>query len=127
MKTQKLILTQHTEHNEWLNKLLFYKDDLTIMQNRLNEIAKQILSTDVMKSVEHFQNQFIIQREQIDILKHEINKREDEIIKSINENPIASDHRRTDDHKDHREKIERFEELFALLRKDLLSFLAKWM
>lgn len=127
MKTQNLILNQHTEHNEWLNKLLFYKDDLTIMQNRLDEIAKKNTSTDVMKSVEHFQNQFIIQRGQIDILKHDINIHEDFIVKSINENPIASDHRSADDHKDHRQKIERFEELFALLRKDLMSFLAKWM
>lgn len=127
MKTQNLILTQHTEHNEWLNKLLFYKDDLIIMQNRLDEITKKNTSTAVMKSIEHFQNQFIIQREQIDILKHDINIHEDAIKKTINENPIASDHRRTDDHKDHRQKIERFEELFALLRKDLMSFLAKWM
>jgi hypothetical protein len=32
-----------------------------------------------------------------------------------------------EDHAPEREKMERFEELFASLRKELLSFLSKWM
>ena len=82
-ETQTSIIGQHAEHVEWANKLLFYKDDLTVMQNRLDEIAKKNTANDVMKSVEHFQNQFKIQREQIDLLKHEINVHEDAIEKSI--------------------------------------------
>lgn len=127
MNTQKSITALHTEHQEWLNTLLFYKDDLKVFQNRLDEVAKKNNAKEVLMSIEHFQNQFKIQHEQIDILKHEINEHESQIEKSINDNPVASDHRHMDDHTDHRDKMKRFEELFSALRKELMSFLVKWM
>ena len=127
MNTQKSITVMHAEHKEWLNSLMFYKDDLKIFQNRLDEVAKKNNAKEVLMGLEHFQNQFKIQNEQIDILKHEINSHEKLIEKSINDNPIASDHRSMDDHTDHRDKMKRFEELFVELRKELMQFLAKWM
>jgi hypothetical protein len=124
---EKLIMELHTEHKEWLNKLSFYKDDLQIMQNRLNEIVSRNTSKELMVNLEHFQNQLIIQHEQIDILKHEINEHEKAIEKSIIDNPVASDHRKMNDHTEYRDKMIRFEDLFHDLRKDLMSFVAKWM
>lgn len=117
----------HTEHKEWLNKLSFYKDDLQVMQNRLDEIVSRNTSKELMVNLEHFQNQLIIQHEQIDILKHEINEHEKSIEKSIIDNPVASDHRKMNDHSEYRDKMLRFEDLFHELRKDLMSFVAKWM
>jgi len=127
MNTQTPIFTQHAEHLEWLNKLLFYTDDLMIMQNRLDEIAKKSKEPDVMKSVEHFQNQFKIQHEQIDILKHDINAHEHILFENVEHNPTASDHRKVPEHPEHRQKVERFEELFASLRKEFMNFAAKCM
>jgi hypothetical protein len=77
--------------------------------------------------VEKFENQFKIQNEQIDILNHDINKHVANIEKEISDNPVASDHRKMEDHSNERERMIRFEELFAELRKDLLIFLSKWM
>jgi hypothetical protein len=127
MKNQKSLSGLHIEHKEWLNKLLFYKDDLKIMQNRLNEIAAKNSSNDALVFVEKFENQFKIQNEQIDILNHDINKHVANIEKEISDNPVASDHRKMEDHSNERERMIRFEELFAELRKDLLIFLSKWM
>ena len=127
MSTQKHLTELHAEHKEWLNKLSFYKDDLTVMQYRLNEIAAKNSSKDALVMIERFQNQFKIQNEQIDILKHDINQHSANIEASISSNPVASDHRTMEDHAPEREKMERFEELFASLRKELLSFLSKWM
>ncbi len=124
---EKLIMELHTEHKEWLNKLSFYKDDLQVMQNRLDEIVSRNTSKELMVNLEHFQNQLIIQHEQIDILKHEINEHEKSIEKSIIDNPVASDHRKMNDHSEYRDKMLRFEDLFHELRKDLMSFVAKWM
>jgi hypothetical protein len=117
----------HVEHKEWLNKLLFYKDDLKIMQSRLDEIASKNNSKEVLVFVERFENQFKIQKEQIDVLNHDIKQHVNKIEESIINNPIASNHRKMDDHAEEREKMIRFEELFAELRKDLLSFLSKWL
>jgi len=119
---EKSIIELHAEHKEWVNRLLFYKDDLKVMQHRLDEIVKKNTSNDVMVNLEHFQNQLKIQQEQIDILKHEIKEQQNVIEKSIKENPTASDHRTMNDDIVYREKINRFEELFADLRKELWAF-----
>ena len=127
MNTQIALVDLHVEHKEWLNKLLFYKDDLKIMQSRLDEIASKNNSKEVLVFVERLENQFKIQKEQIDVLNHDIKQHVNKIEESIINNPIASNHRKMDDHAEEREKMIRFEELFAELRKDLLSFLSKWL
>ena len=60
-------------------------------------------------------------------MNHDIKQHVNKIEESIINNPIASNHRKMDDHAEEREKMIRFEELFAELRKDLLSFLSKWL
>ena len=125
MNTQIALVDLHVEHKEWLNKLLFYKDDLKIMQSHLDEIASKNNHQDVLVFVERFENQFKIQNEQIDFLKHNIKQHLNNIEESIINNPIASNHRKMDDHAPERDKMIRFEELFAELRKDVLSFLSK--
>ncbi len=124
---QKLIYEQHTEHIEWLNKLAFYKDDIKILRDRLSEVALKNTNTDIQANVESFENQFIVQKEQNDILRHDIKQYENVIEKIINENPIASDHKKTDDQVRLRDSIMTYEKIFAEMRKDLIDFLAKWM
>lgn len=124
---QKLIYEQHTELIEWLNKLAFYRDDIKILKDRLSEVALKNTSQDVLANVEHFENQFIVQKEQNDILRHDIKQYENVIEKSIAENPIASDHRKMDDQVRLRESIVMYEKIFAEMRKELISFLSKWM
>jgi hypothetical protein len=127
MNTKIALDELHSENKEWLNKLLFYNDDLKIMQSRLNEIATKNNHQDVLVFVEKFENQFKIQKEQIDILNHAVKQHMIHIEESIMNNPIASDHRKMDDHTEERQKMIRFEELFSELRIDLLSFLSKWL
>ena len=79
MNTDKTILSLHHEHREWLEKLQFYKKELKIMQNLLVEIASKNNHIEILKAIEHFQNNLIIQNEQIDILLHEIKLHEQKI------------------------------------------------
>jgi len=125
MKTT--IYSQHHEHNEWLNKLSFYNDEITIMQNRLDEVSTKNNSDEVRKGIEHFQNQVIIQKDNADKLKHHIKREEREIQEIINKNPVASDHRSAEDHSEERGMIEHFENNFNSLRKEYNTFLSKWM
>ena len=62
MKTGEKIYTQHADHTEWLSKMKFYTDEITILKNRLGEIASKNNQKDVLAQVEHFQNQLIIQK-----------------------------------------------------------------
>jgi hypothetical protein len=127
MTTEKSIHTLHSEHKEWINKLSFYKDDLQILQNRLVETAGKNTSNEFAAGLEHFHNQLIIQREQIEMLKRDINVHEQSLEKLLIDTPVASDHRKAHDHSVQREKIAQFEHLFASLRRELTDFLAKWM
>jgi hypothetical protein len=127
METKKTIYQLHDDHKIWLNKLAFYADEIKIMQNRISEIAEKNTSKEVLSFVEHFQNQLIVQKEQIDVLKHEINQHESLIEAGINKNPVAVDHRKLPGHAEHQEKVETFEKIFNDLRKELIHFISKWM
>lgn len=59
-------------HNQWLRALEFYKQEIYILKNRLTEIGKKNTGDDVMKQVEHYENQFKIQAGNIDKLGHDI-------------------------------------------------------
>ncbi len=123
----KSITLLHGEHNEWISKLSFYNDELVVMRKWLEDVVKRNNSEEFLTSLEHFQNQIIIHQDQIDQLNHEINEHEKALENSVIHNPVASDHRKMNDHPEHREKIARFEELFRTMRKEQMIFLAKWM
>lgn len=127
MNNQKTIYQLHEEHKTWLNKLLFYKDELSIMQNRISEIAQKNTSKEVLSLVERFQNQLIIQKEQIDILNHDIKGHEMQLEAAVKQNPTAIDHQKFPDHPVQRESVETFEKMFNDLRAELIRFLSKWM
>lgn len=126
MKTEK-IYTQHEENKEWVSSLSFYKDDVKILTGRLQQVASKNTSKDVLVLVEHFQNQLLIQKGQIDILNHAINIQNDAISSEIKKNDVAIDHRKIEDHSALRENMKSFEMIFKSLRVDLMGFLGKWM
>jgi len=127
METKKTIFQLHEEHKTWLNKLSFYKDELSIMANRISEVAAKNTSTEVRSLCDYFNNQLIIQKEQIDILNHDIKSHEAYLEAAAKNNPDSIDHEKFVDHKKHRESIATFEKIFKDLREELIDFLSKWM
>ncbi len=127
METKKTIYQLHEEHKTWLNKLLFYKDELKIMADRITEVAEKNTSNEVRSLADHFNNQLIIQKEQIDILNHDIKSHELYLEAAALDNPNGIDKEKFSDHKKHRESIAIFEKLFKNLREESIDFLSKWM
>ncbi|HEU4789345.1 MAG TPA: hypothetical protein VFS71_06650 [Flavobacterium sp.] len=127
MEANKTIYELHEEHKTWLNKLLFYKDELKIMDNRILEVAKKNTSKEVQSLADHFNNQLIIQKEQIDILTHDIKSHELYLDAVAIDNHKDINNQNFVDHKKHRESIAIFEKLFKDLRDELIDFLSKWM
>lgn len=126
MKTV-LLTEQHVANSEWLNSLAFYKDELKIMQNRIAEIAERNTKPEILNKVEHFQNMLIIQKNQIDRFRHDIDKQEEELASLTLKNPVASDHRRVEFHPEQKQKIELFEKIYNELRHELIRWLTKVM
>ena len=126
MKTV-LLTEQHVTYREYLNRLAFYKDELKIMQKRIEEVAALNTKSEVLAQVEHFQNGLIIQKNHIDRLRHDIDKQEEELVMLATKNPVASDHRRVESHPELQQKVETFEKIFNELRQELIHWLAKVM
>lgn len=125
MKTK--IYAQHEEHTEWLKNLSFYNDEIKIMQERLEEISSKNTGLDIRKSIEHFQNQLIIQKSNSEDIREHIQLDEKAIEENIKQNPVASDHRETEDHVKEREMVKNFESNFNQLRQEFKAFLADKM
>jgi uncharacterized coiled-coil DUF342 family protein len=125
MEAKTHISDLHSEHTEWLNKLAFTKDEIQSFNNRLAEVIKANNTIEVAANVEHFQNQFIRQREVIDELRHEIKQYENSLIMQVEANPVASDHRIVVDHPGLRDQMETFERIYAELKIEFNHFLSK--
>lgn len=122
---EKKIYLLKAEHEDWLRRISFYRDEIKIFKNRLEEIASKNTGEEVLKGIEQFQNQLIIQTEQLDILAHNIRQHDAAISAEIKENITASDHRKAADHNHSTEDMEQFEKLFIELRNSINRFLAK--
>lgn len=70
---EKISITHMSNaHTDWLRALDFYKQELNVLKERLTEVARKNTGNDVMKNVEHFENQFKVQLQNIDMLRHDI-------------------------------------------------------
>ncbi len=127
MTTKANIIDQHLENQDWLKRLDFYKEEINILKERLEEVTSKNNAPEFLKDVEHYQNQFIVQRNNIDELAHSIKVNESGLVKEVNANPVAVDHRKVESHAAEADFIAYFEKNFSGLRADYNKFLSKWM
>lgn len=117
----------HFEHKSWAKELDFFKGEIEFFKKRLAEVAVRYSDKEVLKGIEHFQNQFYIQGNHIEELGATINKHELELADYAKENPIAIDHVRFPDHLDLRARIETNRDIINELKKEYQRYLSKWM
>lgn len=127
MSTNDFIYNQHEENSAWISKLDFYRDELKILQDRLEEIATKNNQGEVLPEIEKYQNQFIVQRNNIDEIRHQIRENEQALQEEIKSNPVAVDHRKVAYHEEEKNAVESFEHVFNELREDFNKFSSKWM
>lgn len=123
MKTK--LFDQHGDHTVWISKLAFYRDEVKIMQERLQEISAKNSIKEVLMEVEHFQNQILIQEKNIQSIAHHVDNDEKKLQRVIKNNPVASDRRSADDHAAERNLVETFEKNFNALRQEFNDFLSR--
>lgn len=114
----------HHDYVNWMKHLDFCKDELQSWQNRLDEVVKRNNQTEILKQVEHFQNQFIRQREVIDTLRHDIKLADGSLAQNAMENPVASDRRLFDKPEALKEEYETFDKIYAELKIEFEKFLS---
>jgi len=115
----------HEEQKEWTSQLAFYKDEIDVFELRLSELVQRFTAQKVLAELERFQNQFIRQREVIDILNHRIGEKRRELRQFTRDNPRLSDLVVYSDHGELRAEMESFHRIYKDLKKDYNKLLLK--
>ncbi|MCU0441064.1 MAG: hypothetical protein MUE96_01570 [Bacteroidia bacterium] len=124
METMTSAASIEKEHLTWLKHIDFYKSQLQVMEKELQLFAKESSSKKVAPRIEQFQNQFIRQREVLDVLRHNIKQHENEIERMTR---FALEYLRDRVTKEHlvvRAEFRRYVELFIEMEQDFHDFLA---
>jgi hypothetical protein len=114
-------------HSEWKSLLGFYKDELEVFKNRLTEVAEKNTARETMQMTEHFQNQFLIQAENIDILLHDINEHLHLLANDVLQHGghIAKDEMLVRDLL--KSRVEKEQDIFTQIKTEFMRFLSKVM
>ena len=115
------------DHSTWIKNLDFYKDDLKVSEKRLGEVAGKNTNHDMLAQVEHFQNQFIVQRNNIDELKHRISQHDKRVSSEAQSHAGKIEQLSVKEHEAISEETKGFEVNMNDLRYQFNEFLSKWM
>jgi hypothetical protein len=124
MESTKYLNELHADHRKWIALLKFYSDEINSFNNRLSEIVGTNSKKEVLAHIEHFQNQFIRQKEVIDMIRHDVLLSEKDLQAKISINPLASDHQRMLDNQVLRGQIDTFTKIFDELKSEFKQFLS---
>src|SRR6478672_12001874 len=75
----------HLEYQLWIRELIFYKEEIKIFENHLEQLVTRNTNSFMRAQSEHFQNQFILQKEVIDHLKHDLNVSEKQLASFVHD------------------------------------------
>lgn len=126
-RSTKHLADLHFEHNVWLNTLQFCKEEINIFERRMEELVARNTDKTLLAELEHFQNQYIREREVIDELRHGIKEHENFLEKEMKEHPVAIEHRAFGDHAELRDRMVTFEKLYRELKEEFYRWLTKVM
>ena len=114
-------------HTDAIRGLSFYKEEISILEQRLFEMASRNNSFEARQGIEHFQNQFVIQQNNIHDLRHKFDRHEANMATDANThagqvNPIyiREEDVLMNDYKN-------LEKIIKELRREFNLFLSRWM
>ena len=120
MKPQESVYKEHAENRDFESRLAFYKDELSIFENQLENIAKEERHQRQLAKIEKFQNQLEIQKNNINDLTHELQRDEKIIDKQFTKMANLSE---VVHHSKAKELVGSFEKNFKELKEDFQNFL----
>jgi len=132
MATRHLFLSDlHFNHKLWQNELSFLQQEIGLYEGYLAEAAQRWSDKEVKSQLEHFQNQFIIQREQTEILVHDIKLAQQASANFAKEHEVAIDHKHFDDSAvalaTLEERVNTHKDIYNELKGNFKTFLAKYL
>lgn len=125
--TRELVSEVHNIHNQWLKELDFYKQELTIFQGKLQEKCLLYTSYNFKVAVEQFHNRFIIYKNEIDRLKHDILENEEVAVEASKLHLKRIDYTSSEEFRLLEARFRQFKKLYKELKKEYLDFLCKYI
>jgi hypothetical protein len=123
------IRSLHLEYQLWTRELIFYKEEIKIFEEHLVNILNQNTKhSNVPARTEHFQNQFILQKEVIDFLKHDLHVSERQLARFVHDlSGEGIDGIKMDNHSKLRERMSTFRKIFREMKNEFRRFEMQWM
>lgn len=113
----------HIEYRIWTNELLFYKEEIRKYERNLEKVIRKDGSEEVAKQVEHFQNNFIREKEVIDELKHKLHLSERQLVGFVKElNGLGLQSIKMDNHIKLRDDMRTFRKIYGELKTEFRKF-----
>jgi len=114
----------HLEYKFWMLELNFCSEMIKIFESHLEDIlSKNQDKKDILPHIEHFQNQFIRQREIIDELKHDLHISERQLASFTRDMVLVGyEFERLDNHTGLRDKFLTFRKIFSELKEEFHHF-----
>ena len=122
------IRSLHMEYQLWTRELIFYKEEIKIFEDHLEALLKRNNKNGVPAQVEHFQNQFILQKEVIDYLKHDLGVSERQLAGFVYEmSGDGIENIKMDNHGKLRERMNTFRKIYREIKTEFRHFEMRWM
>lgn len=122
METTDLLRKMLNEHAAWQNKIGSFRTELKLLNQDLSGIVSKYTPREVPAKSEHFQNQFILQNEVLDIMRHDFKQYENKLeanIEKPGKNEIGSI---LEEHQQHVNRLTDYEKLFKELKDEFNEF-----
>ena len=118
----------HLEYRLWMNELSFCKEEINLFESHLEILVKKNTDVIVRAQIEHFQNQFIREKEVIDELRHKLHISERQLAGFVKElSGLGLESIKMDNHGNLREDMKTFRKIYSELKKEFRHFEATWM
>ena len=124
---QKYLQELHTENIQYLSELALAKDEIKTYINRLSEVVSANTGKEVLAEVEHFQNQIIVQRNNLEELSHGIYEHIHHVVEDSRVHAGRVAQPLVEEHGQKKDEFQSLMHVIKGLRSEFNHFIAKWI
>ena len=118
----------HLEHRVWMNELEFYREEISIFEHHLKEVANKNTAEEPTLKAEDFSNQFLRFKQRIDELEYQINEAEKNLAIYLKEDTTVDYNLvNVGDQQKMRDEINGFKTDYKDLKNRFMQYEVEWM
>jgi uncharacterized protein YukE len=121
------VLNLPNQPKELEHMLKFYEQEINLLEKLLSEVVSKNTSREALVEAEHFQNQFFIQKKNMEELETRIHRHHQQTADNAKNHAGKVDDRLLVENQSIGEEISSIEKIIADLRASYKKYLVKWM